>query len=306
MDLIYTFIGSDESYNLVNINKYIETKNIEDYEIIKFDLSNSNISKLLEELNMYSFFHTNKVVILYGLEANTIDDRLINYIHSPNPNTYLFISIKDNKYALYEELKRNSIIVESNVLKSEEFESYTNKLLKKNGYSIDNESLSELVNRCNNDYNLLNINLDKLMTYKYDTKVITLSDINTLITKSLDDTTFDLVKEVIRNNKLNAYNIYLSLKEKNIESSLILSSLIYKFREMYITKKMSMSNATQDEIAEVLNLKNPKQAYYLVKDIKNMDFDKIKDNLNYLLDLDYKSKVGIVKLDETLELFLLK
>lgn len=306
MDLIYTFIGSDESYNLVNINKYIETKNIEDYEIIKFDLSNSNISKLLEELNMYSFFHANKVVILYGLEANTIDDRLINYIHSPNPNTYLFISIKDNKYALYEELKRNSIIVESNVLKSEEFESYTNKLLKKNGYSIDNESLSELVNRCNNDYNLLNINLDKLMTYKYDTKVITLTDINTLITKSLDDTTFDLVKEVIRNNKLNAYNIYLSLKEKNIESSLILSSLIYKFREMYITKKMSMSNATQDEIAEVLNLKNPKQAYYLVKDIKNMDFDKIKDNLNYLLDLDYKSKVGIVKLDETLELFLLK
>jgi DNA polymerase-3 subunit delta len=302
MENIYTFIGEDENYNLIKIDE--KAKELQLSNLIKFDLSENGVFSLLEELNTSSFFEPNKVIVAYNVKEDLDDDRLIKYLLNPNPSNYLFISIKNDKYKIYESLKKNSLIIENNVLKPEEFLKYVLKEAKRLGYNIDNDAASELAKRSLEDYTLLNNNLDKIFSYKYDSKNINLNDINQLITKDLDDNIFDLVEEVIKNNKNKAYDIYKELLKKNTDESLILGSLIYKFKEMAMTKVLLNDKCDKAQIAEILNVKEGR-AYYMIKNVSNVRSEDLIDKLNRLLDIDTKSKTGLVNLSQELEMFIL-
>lgn len=302
MENIYTLIGEDENYNLIKIDE--KAKELQLSNLIKFDLSENGVFSLLEELNTSSFFEPNKVIVAYNVKEDLDDDRLIKYLLNPNPSNYLFISIKNDKYKIYESLKKNSLIIENNVLKPEEFLKYVLKEAKRLGYNIDNDAASELAKRSLDDYTLLNNNLDKIFSYKYDSKNINLNDINQLITKDLDDNIFDLVEEVIKNNKNKAYDIYKELLKKNTDESLILGSLIYKFKEMAMTKVLLNDKCDKAQIAEILNVKEGR-AYYMIKNVSNVRSEDLIDKLNRLLDIDTKSKTGLVNLSQELEMFIL-
>ncbi len=302
MENIYTLIGEDENYNLIKIDE--KAKELQLSNLIKFDLSENGVFSLLEELNTSSFFEPNKVIVAYNVKEDLDDDRLIKYLLNPNPSNYLFISIKNDKYKIYESLKKNSLIIENNVLKPEEFLKYVLKEAKRLGYNIDNDAASELAKRSLEDYTLLNNNLDKIFSYKYDSKNINLNDINQLITKDLDDNIFDLVEEVIKNNKNKAYDIYKELLKKNTDESLILGSLIYKFKEMAMTKVLLNDKCDKAQIAEILNVKEGR-AYYMIKNVSNVRSEDLIDKLNRLLDIDTKSKTGLVNLSQELEMFIL-
>lgn len=306
MGNVYTFIGEDSAYNLINIKKKINELDIKDYEIINIDLSEKSVSDLIEVINTPSLFVLNKVVILYGLDEDFKDDKLIKYIKSPSEEVYLFISICNKKYKMYEPLKEYTTLVESNVLKEEEFFEFVKGRLDEISYTYSVDVVEEVVKRSNSDYFLLNNNLDKLICYRADSKNISIKDVETLTLKNTDDNVFDLIKELIKKNKSKAYDIYLSLKKNNVEDNIILSSLIYKFREMLITKKLSNNKTSYEDMAKILNIANPNRMYYLVKDIKNIDLKEIESKLNELLDIDYKSKIGLLNIKESLELFILK
>lgn len=306
MGNVYTFVGEDSSYNLINIKNKINELNIKDSEIINIDLSEKSISDLIEVINTPSLFVLNKIVILYGLDENFNDNNLIKYIKSPSEEVFLFISILNKKYKIYEDLAKYTTLIESDVLKEEEFYDFVCKRLDEISYTYTKGSIEELVKRSNADYLLLNNNLDKLICYRLDTKSIVLKDVETLTLKNTDDNAFDLIKELIKKNKSKAYDIYLSLKKNNVEDNIILSSLIYKYREMLITKKLSLAKTSYEDMAKVLNIQNPNRMYYLVKDIKNIELKEIECKLNELLDIDYKSKIGLSNIKESLELFILK
>lgn len=207
---------------------------------------------------------------------------------------------------MYETLKEYTTLVESNVLKEEEFSEFVKKRLDEISYTYTVDAIEEVVKRSNSDYFLLNNNLDKLICYRADSKNISIKDVETLTLKNTDDNVFDLIKELIKKNKSKTYDIYLSLKKNNVEDNIILSSLIYKFREMLITKKLSNNKTSYEDMAKILNIANPNRMYYLVKDIKNIDLKEIESKLNELLDIDYKSKIGLLNIKESLELFILK
>ncbi len=306
MDLVYTFVGEDEAYNLININEHIKELDIKDSETIKIDLAEKSVQDLLEVINTPSLFVEYKIVILYGLDEAFCDDSLIKYIKNPASEVILFISIKSKKYKMYEDLKKYTTLVESNVLKEEEFFDYIKNRLADISYTYTDEAINELVERSLSDYILLNNNLDKLICYKADSMSINIKDVETLTLKNTDDNVFDLIKELVKKNKNKAYDIYLSLKKNNVEDNIILSSLIYKYKEMLITKKLNQAKTSYEDMAKILNIANPNRMYYLVKDIRNIDSKEIEAKLNELLDMDYKSKIGLVNIKESLELFILK
>ena len=304
MEQIYTFIGQDETYNLLKIEDKINELGLSNLTKIKFDLDNRSIFDLLEELNTSSFFSESKVVVVYNIKEDLADDRLIKYILNPNPLNYLFLSIKSDKYNLYESLKKNSLIIDNKTLDPKEFEDYVLNVSKSLGYNIEKDALSEIVKRSKDDYNLLNNNLDKILNYKLDYKNININDVNQLITLDLDDNIFNLVDEVIKNNKNKAYDIYKKLVKNNTDYSLILGSLIFKFREMAITKRLILDKCDKELISSILNVKEGR-AYYMIKNVSNVKYEDLVEKLNKLLSIDYKTKVGLAQIDKEIESFIL-
>ena len=304
MEQIYTFIGQDETYNLLKIEDKINELGLSNLTKIKFDLGNRSIFDLLEELNTSSFFSESKVIVVYNIKEDLADDRLIKYILNPNPLNYLFLSIKSDKYNLYESLKKNSLIIDNKTLDPKEFEDYVLNVSKSLGYNIEKDALSEIVKRSKDDYNLLNNNLDKILSYKFDSKNININDVNQLITLDLDDNIFNLVDEVIKNNKNKAYDIYKNLVKNNTDYSLILGSLIFKFREMAITKRLILDKCDKELISSILNVKEGR-AYYMIKNVSNVKYEDLVEKLNKLLSIDYKTKVGLAQIDKEIESFIL-
>ena len=142
------------------------------------------------------------------------------------------------------------------------------------------------------------------MIYKYDSKNINLNDVYSLITKDLDTNTFDLVDALISKDKRRTYEIYEDLKITNTDATVILGSLIYKFREMALTKKLVLDGVSKAELAEILNVKEGR-AYYMIKTVANYSMDTLLEKLNELLDMDYKSKIGQTDLEKSLLTFLI-
>jgi len=314
MENIYTFVGKNLDYNLNNIKNKIEELNISNNTIIKIDFEESNLNKLLEELNTISFFVENKIVILYNLKfmenIESIEkyQQFIKYLSNPNPQTYLFISI-NSLDKLVKEFKdaitNNTLVIDSKELSSDEFFDYIKNKLTTDGYFMNDETINELIKRCNDDYALLNNNLNKLMIYKYDSKNISYNDVANLVTRDLDSNVFDLIEHLISKDKKKAYDIYLDLKALNTDDTSILGSLIFKFREMALTKKLINGGASKQEIAQILNVKEGR-AYYMIKNVSSFSLDTLVTKLNELLDIDYKSKIGLIKLDTALLTWIIK
>ena len=307
MEHIYTFVGKDLAYNLKNIELKINELNIANNTIIKIDYEDSNISKVIEELNTISFFVENKIVILYNanfLSSQESDkyDSFLKYLNNPNETTYLFISIPDLNQlskSFKDAIINNTIVIDSKELSPDQFFDYIKNILKDSSYSMNDDAVNELIKRSNEDYNLLNNNIEKLMVYKFDSKNITLNDVYTMITKDLDSNVFDLVEAVIDKDKKKAYDIYLDLKASNVDDSSILGSLIFKFREMALTKKLVTSGTPKQELAQILNVKEGR-AYFMIKNVSNYNLDTLVNKLNELLDIDYKSKIGLLDLEKSL------
>lgn len=315
MENIYSFVGKDENYNLEEINSLIEKLNITDAAIIKMDLEEIPFEKFLEELSTASFFVQNKIIIArhpsFLYKASNLDSysikRFLNYLNRPDESTFLFLSIpsiEDIDVNFKSAIINNTIIKNSEMVDVSSFFEYTKNIFTKNGYNIFDADIKELVSRSLDDYYLLNNNISKLMIYKYDSKNINLNDINALITRPLDDNVFSLVEAVISHNKVRSYEIYQDLINNNVDDSLILGSLIFKFREMAITKRLVLDKQSKASIAEILNIKEGR-AYYMMKDVANFDIDEIEKKLNTLIDMDYKAKIGKIDLSNSLLAFLL-
>jgi DNA polymerase III delta subunit len=72
-----------------------------------------------------------------------------------------------------------------------------------------------------------------------------------------------------------------------------------------LTKKLLNGGASKQEIAQIFNVKEGR-AYYMVKNVSSLSLDTLVIKLNELLDIDYKSKVGLIKLDTALLTWIIK
>lgn len=93
MKNFYLIYGPDRSIVNNELNKVIKKIGYED--VVRYDMANSSLLDVIEDLESSGLFSSNKVIIMddcYFLGANkSIDDvdRLEGYIEHYNPNNYL-------------------------------------------------------------------------------------------------------------------------------------------------------------------------------------------------------------------------
>ena len=101
----YLIISDDKVTIDNNIEKILKEINFDIKDTIKYDMEQTSLEDVIEELNTYGLFSENKVVILNScnyLSANKKrgiipqdDELLIKYINNPNPlNTLIIICDK--------------------------------------------------------------------------------------------------------------------------------------------------------------------------------------------------------------------
>lgn len=287
-----------ESDNHIILNKILEDIvkenkfNLDD--VIKFDLSERNISEVITELDTYGLFSDRKIVFAYDAiflssDKSEIDhdiDAFTKYINNPKEDSVLVLACRklDGKKNIVKLVKEKFKIVESNI----DFNDYVKDKTK--GYKFASSDISYFLSCMNEDIDRINNELDKLMMLKFNEKEITKNDIDLIVIKKIDDNIFNLIEAIIKKDKKRSLTIYNDIVNYGEEVFKIMISLANQIRLLLQVKILEKENDL--DIANRLHLKNPKQLYFLRQKMSMYTKKELTDYLYKLAIMDEELKLG--------------
>ena len=166
--------------------------------------------------------------------------------------------------------------------------------------------MSYLLSRCDNNIDNIRNELDKLMLYKLNDKVITRDDISLLTIEDINDTVFELVSSILKNNNERAMKLYYNFINNGMDVSQIIAVISNQIRLLFQVKRLYNSGKSNDEIAKILEFKSVYRVKYLLSDCYYYSEGDLLKYLSKLADIDKAIKTGNGDGKLLLELFIAK
>lgn len=272
------------------------TKNSNDIEVVHYDLSETPIEQLVEDLDTYNFLTSKKIIV--GHNANFLSsdkskivvehniERFEKYLENPSCDNILILTCDniDKRKKITSTLLKQADLVEGktnihNIIK--------NKL---ENYSITSDAEKKLLEYCQDDYERISNELDKLMLYKMSEKTINAEDVENIVMKSLDDNIFHLADSILSRNKKEAFELYNNFILHGEQVVNIIRILSNKIRLIYQVKVLLNDGNSDQSISKLLKVheypvKLAREASYRYSEkILLTDLEKLAN-----LDLEIKS-----------------
>ena len=307
----YLYYGDDISLINNEVSKLKNKIGISG-DIIYYDIE--NISDIVVESSTIGMFNPYKFIVIdtssYFSSKKDMDiSSLTHYFDNYNVNSYLIFTYGSS--SIHSRRKLFKLISDNAVVKKLEANSeYLNDLIsnyiKDNGYSMDMNSMSYLLSRCDNNIDNIRNELDKLMLYKLNDKVITRDDISLLTIEDINDTVFELVSSILKNNNEKAMKLYYNFINNGMDVSQIITVISNQIRLLFQVKRLYNSGKSNDEIAKILEFKSVYRVKYLLSDCYYYSEGDLLKYLSKLADIDKAIKTGNGDGKLLLELFIAK
>ena len=307
----YLLYGTDTSIIDREIDIIKEELSISDNDVIYYNIE--DIKDIVDEALTISMFSPTKLIVIdstiYLSQKKDIEDinLLENYFNNYNPNSYLvFVSNSDNidsRKKIVKFINSNGITkkVEAN---SEYLRDYVNDYLKKKNYKMSSMDINVFINRIGNNIDNIKNELDKLMLYKIEDKVINNSDIMLLTEENTDNSVYDLVSALLKNNNSKAIKLYKDFVMNGIDLNQIIAIIASQIRLLFQVKRLYNSGKSNDEIAKILEFKSVYRVKYLLSDSYYYSEDTLIKYLSKLSNIDRDIKINNIDGNILLELFI--
>lgn len=301
-----------ESRLLINeaINNIIK----DNKNVTSFDMGINSIDDVLLEAGYFSMFEEEKFIIIRNANffgSGKLNEKdttsLLNYFNNPNSlSSLIFICNEklDSRKKITKVLKEKYEIINIPTLKYYEIESRVEKYFQKENYKIDKDTIKYIVANSLNNYDLVMSEVEKIILYYSNPCYIKKSDVENIISKSINTNNFLFVDALIDGDLEKSLALLNDLKTMKVEPTILIALIARDIRIMLNIKKLLEQNKREYEILSELNLMD----WQLEKYLKKAFPYKIKELEEWLVkleDLDLKIKSG--KLDKfyALELLIL-
>lgn len=285
-----------------------------------FDLNGVELDDVLEEASYFSLFDEKKYMVvknasLFGSSkrkstgeetSSKKDEKLLQYLESPNPNTILIFTVNgkvDSKKKICKIIKDRYKFVQVDDLKPKEIYNRIDKLLKANGYKCESSILYSIISNSQNNYDLVMNEIDKIQLYYGKGCTIQKEDVLQIVSRFIEDNNFKFVEAVMSKNIKEAFKIFDDLMLQKVEPILLMSLLAKEVRYTLLVKQM-LREKNKKEMMQILGINYD---FMIDKYITNSYSFKEKELENYLVclcDLDYKIKRGKISNKLALEMFI--
>ena len=311
MKNFYLLYGDDKAILNKEINDLKKKISINDDAVIYYDII--DVNNIVDEALTIGMFSSNKLIIIdstsYLSEKKEVSNIscLEDYFNNYNSNSYLlFIS---NSSSIDSRKKLVKLISGKGEIKKIEATSdylihYVKDFL--DDYEISGINISYFLSRCGTNINNINNELDKLKLYKLDDKVITKDDIELLTQENIDNSVYDLVNSLLKNDSARAIKLYREFTENGMDVSQIIAIIAAQIRLLFQVKRLYNSGKSNDEIAKILEFKSVYMVKYLLSDSYYYSEDDLLKYLLKLADIDRDIKLGNVNGNTLLELFIVQ
>lgn len=302
----YLLCSDDVSLLNNEVLKLKNSLNIND-ETIYYDID--NISDIVVEASTVGMFNPYKFIVIDCSSYKDIDISLLeDYFKSYNVNSYLIFIYKgtiDSRKKLFKLISDNGIVMKLDI-SNDYLNDFVNDYLKKNDYRMEGTTISYFLSRCGNNIDNIKNELDKLMLYKLDEKIINNDDISLLIQESSDDSVFELVSAFLKNDSRKAMKLYYEFINDGMDVGQIVAIIASQIRLLFQVKRLYNEGKSNDEIAKILEFRSVYRVKYLLNDAYLYSENDLVKYLSNLADIDKAIKTGTMDGKVLLELFIAK
>lgn len=308
---LYLIVGEDQELINFYLNKIMKEIGLDEEKKINYDMNTSSISDILDEVSMISLFSSEKVVIGYNFDISKINDNdrdyLIRYLNNNNSNDRYIILIAgkvDGRSKDYKIFKDKFKIIDLlQIDNGKDIYKYVEDYIKDRGYKIDKYNLDYLVELLGNDINNINNEIDKILLYLNDDKVISREIIDKLVSDNIDNIMYEFTNAVLDRDYDKISKMYNDFKIENVGYDYLIGSLGNALRGALVIKMLYNQGNANSEIAKFIG----KKEFYVKKMIERL-YNYTVDDLCVMIDklgiIDREYKSGKSNID-MLELYLL-
>lgn len=291
------YLISGESIRLIDeeVNKLIsKEKNVE-----YFDLNTLELEDILTEAQYVSMFSDKRVIVVknsFIFGSSKVSDKkmeiLLKYLENPNEDTVIIFTYNDKcdtRKKITKIIKEKYKYIEIPKMSYNDLVIKIRELLKKDGYTIDNDSINYIINNCLNNYDLIYNELLKLETYYNNPCKINFLDVKNIISNNIDDNNFKFVEAVINKDLKKAFKLLDELVLLKVEPISLISLLSREYRLMHCIKTLSDDKRDIVSISKELKLQTW-QTDKLLKNSFRYTYDELENNIICLNECDLQMK----------------
>lgn len=301
---MFFVIFGEDSYRsrqkLTQIISQYKEKNQTSLSLFFFDYDNSvSFSDIEIAVKQISMFTEKKLIVISNFfNSKTIEDQeaIINLLENFK-EAFIFFIFYDFKIKTTNKLfkflkKENAQIQEFKPLTRAETKNWVIKELKKRGVEITKDALSLFLDSIENDTWKIQNEINKLLNYCKEKKIIEIDDVKLLIHPKEGNNIFQTIEAIANKDKKKALKLIYNHIQKGDNELYILSMIAYQFKNLLVIRDLIDKSMPYSEIAQKLKmhpfvLKNNYQQASLFK------ISELKNIYNKILKTDLDIKQGL-------------
>lgn len=301
---LYLFTGPEvflSEFYTNDIRKKLVGEAADDFNLLTFSRVAPNIMASDSFINSYPFMSEKKLLIIKDSKilkkATDEEKKYWSKALAALPEYCVVIFCEneiDKRNAIYKAISANGSTVEFKYQTGQTLIIWIQKFISSHGKKISQEDAQYLIDSCNSGMINLKREMEKLICCKSENTTITRSDIDRLVTKSLESQSFELAEDILKGNTAAAFKKIEALKTLKVDISGILPAIFYKFSTY---RKIKLLTGTMDakRIASTV-----RQSEYFVKNdmatLSKISMERIEKLIYACKETDYKVKNGLSNL----------
>ena len=228
-------------------------------------------------------------------------DRLKSVLGKVPAGSLLVFSEKrvDKRSVLYKAVQKAGMAVELSQLSEADGVRFLARIAAGWKKRLDEPTARFFLKRVGGDMMYQELELEKAASLSGERPVITREDIMAVCTPQTEDTVFRMTDALGERNPRLAMRVYESLIDANEAPQRIFFMLAQQFRRLYRTKLAKQAGMDDAGIAEFAGI-SPKAVWIYDKQQRRFSADQLADMLRLLVDLDEKTKTGLLETDDAI------
>lgn len=310
-------VGEDLFRLKQRTQEWLKLAKISESDTETYDLEETPVEEVINSAMTIPFLSERKGVV--GLRALCLGDSklakemessmeyLYRYFSAPSESTLLILQVPlpalsipktaKDLLALYGVVE----VFESS--KKQDLYQEVKTLLHAHNKTIHPDALEELIIRTNESSVMLDHEVAKIVAYTQNQSVVTLTDIETITPKNVEDNIFELINQIVVRDRSHALKLLKDLLKKNVDSVSILSMLASKFLELVHAKALMKQQVSLEDMMKYFNYSKGR-LYYVQKNAKEIPDEVLSQYIDQLSEYDFKIKSGQMDKQLALELFI--
>ncbi|MCE5089822.1 DNA polymerase III subunit delta [Staphylococcus devriesei] len=299
------------------VNDFLE-EGKDDFNFIKFNLYETNISSIIEEALTLPFISEKKAIVVknsfmftgekVSKEITPNTDQVIEFLEKYDGNNLLIFEIYqsklDERKKLTKTLKNTSKLYKVEQMSEQEMKSWIQNKLHENYKDIKQDALNLFIELTGINFNVISQELDKIILFLGDRTTINKNDVSLIINRSLEQNVFLLTEYIQKGDKNKAIQLVKDLIIMKEEPIKLLALITSNYRLYYQCKILSRKGYSGQQISKTINV-HPYRVKLALGQVKHYQLNELLNIINHCAETDYKLKSSYIDKQLILELLIL-